>query len=217
MKDKNQVLKEILECGIAAVVRAESADLAFRAIEAALAGGVNVIEVTFTVPGALEIIRELARRSADDVILGAGTVLSPETAVEAVDAGARFIVSPSTNAATIQAAKSKGAAVFPGALTPTEVITGWQAGADIIKIFPANVVGPSYLKDLHGPFPDIPLMPTGGVDLSTARSWLEHGAACLGIGGALIDKKLMREGNFAEITDRARRFRQIISDFRSSR
>jgi 2-dehydro-3-deoxyphosphogluconate aldolase/(4S)-4-hydroxy-2-oxoglutarate aldolase len=214
MRDKKQVLEGILECGIAAVVRAESADLAFKAIEAALAGGVNVIEVTFTVPGALGIIRQLATQMTDDVILGAGTVLDPDTAVNAIGAGARFIVSPSTNLKTIEAAKSKGAAVFPGALTPTEVITAWQAGGDIIKIFPANVVGPSYFKDLHGPFPDIPLMPTGGVDLTTARTWLEHGAVCLGVGGALIDKKLMKEGNFAEITSRAKRFREIIREFR---
>ena len=197
------------------MVRAESADLAFKAIEAALAGGVNVIEVTFTVPGALGIIRQLASRISDDLILGAGTVLDPDTAVNAIGAGARFIVSPNTNVDTIEAARSKGAAVFPGAFTPTEVIAAWQAGADIIKIFPANVVGPSYLKDLHGPFPEIPLMPTGGVDLTTARTWLEHGAVALGVGGALIDKKLMKEGKFAEITERARKFRQILQDFRS--
>jgi 2-dehydro-3-deoxyphosphogluconate aldolase/(4S)-4-hydroxy-2-oxoglutarate aldolase len=215
MRDKNQVLEGILECGIVAVVRAESAELAFKAIEAALAGGVNVIEVTFTVPGALGIIRQLATQMTDDVILGAGTVLDPDTALNAIGVGARFVVSPNTNVNTIEAAKSKGAAVFPGALTPTEVITAWQAGADIIKIFPANRVGPSYLKDLRGPFPDIPLMPTGGVDLTTARTWLEHGAVCLGVGSALIDRKLMKEGNFAEITERARKFREIIREFRA--
>jgi 2-dehydro-3-deoxyphosphogluconate aldolase/(4S)-4-hydroxy-2-oxoglutarate aldolase len=215
MRTKHQILDGILDCGIAAVVRAESAELAFKAIEAALAGGVNVIEVTFTVPGALEIIRELAWNSGEDVILGAGTVLDPETAINAVNAGARFIVSPATNITTIEAAKSKGVPVFPGALTPTEVITAWQAGGDIIKIFPANVMGPSYFKDLHGPFPQIPFMPTGGVDLSTARTWLENGAVCLGVGGALIDKTLMKEGNFAEITNRARKFREIILDFRN--
>jgi len=217
MRDKQQILDGILDCGIAAVVRAESAELAFQAIGAALAGGVNVIEVTFTVPGALEIIRELAAKTGDDVILGAGTVLDPETAANAVDAGARFIVSPSTNLATIEMAKSKGAAVFPGALTPTEVITAWQAGADVIKIFPANVMGPSYFKDLHGPFPYIPFMPTGGVDLTTARTWLENGAVALGVGGALIDKKLMKDGNFEEITNRARKFREIVKEFKAGK
>lgn len=216
MKDKNQVLGGILECGIAAVVRAESADLAFKAIEAALEGGVNVIEVTFTVPGAIDIIRQLASQGIEGLILGAGTVLSPEVASDAVDAGAQFLVSPSTKIATIDMAKAKGVPIFPGALTPTEVITAWEAGGDIVKIFPANTMGPSYLKDLHGPFPQVPFMPTGGVDLNTARTWLEAGAVALGVGGALIDKKLMKEGNFAEITSRARRFREIVGEFRSS-
>jgi len=215
MKDKDQVLAGILDCGIAAVVRGTSGELIMKAIEAALEGGVNVIEVTFTVPNALEIIERLAAKVSGDVILGAGTVLTPEMAANALDAGAQFIVSPSTNLATIEMAKSRGVPVFPGALTPTEVITAWQAGGDVIKIFPANVVGPTYLKDLHGPFPDIPFMPTGGVDLTTARSWLENGAVCLGVGGALIDKKLMAEGNFAEIASRARKFREIIEEFRS--
>ncbi len=217
MKDNQQVLDGILECGIAAVVRAESADLAFKAIEAAMAGGVNVIEVTFTVPGALGIIADLAKNASDDLILGAGTVLSPEKANAAIDAGAQFIVSPSTNVATIKAAKSRGVVVCPGALTPTEVITAWESGGDIIKIFPANVMGPKYFKDLHGPFPDIPFMPTGGVDLNTARTWLENGAVALGVGGALIDKKLMATGDFEEITNRARRFREIIADFRNGK
>jgi len=216
MKDKDQVLAGILDCGIAAVVRGTSDELIMKAIEAALDGGVNVIEVTFTVPNALEIIERLAARVGEDVILGAGTVLTAEMAASALDAGAQFIVSPSANPATIEMAKSRGVPVFPGALTPTEVITAWQAGGDIIKIFPANVVGPTYLKDLHGPFPDIPFMPTGGVDLNTARSWLENGAVCLGVGGALIDKRLMAEGNFAEITNRARKFREIIEEFRSN-
>ena len=216
MKDKDQVLAGILDCGIAAVVRGTSDELIMKAIEAALDGGVNVIEVTFTVPNALEIIERLAAKVSEDVILGAGTVLTAEMAANALDAGAQFIVSPSTSLATIEMAKSRGVPVFPGALTPTEVITAWQAGGDIIKIFPANVVGPTYLKDLHGPFPDIPFMPTGGVDLNTARSWLENGAVCLGVGGALIDKKLMAEGNFAEITNRARKFREIIEEFRSN-
>lgn len=212
--EKKHVIDAIIECGIVAVVRAESSELALRAVEAALAGGVNAIEVTFTVPGALEVIRTLSKGVSSDVILGAGTVLDPQTALDAVDAGARFIVSPNVNLATIEAAKSKGVAVFPGAFTPTEVLTAWQAGGDIIKIFPANVVGPSYFKDLHGPFPNIPLMPTGGVDLSTARTWLEHGAVALGVGGALIDRKLLKEGNFGEITERAKKFREIVNEFR---
>jgi len=215
MKDKGQVLDSILECGIVAVVRGTSDELMMRAIEAALDGGINAIEVAFTVPNALEIIRRLAESVSDDVILGAGTVLTPEMAADAVDAGARFIVSPNVNLATIEMAKSRGVPVFPGALSPTEIITAWQAGADMVKIFPANVMGPTYLKDLHGPFPQIKFMPTGGVNLSTARDYLENGAAALGVGGDLINKKLMEEGNFAEITNRAKKFREIIREFRA--
>lgn len=215
MKDRKRILDGIIECGIAAVVRGQSEEQILKAIEAALEGGVNVIEVTFTVPNPLQIIRALSAKVSDDVILGAGTVLTPEMASKAVDAGAQFIVSPSTNLATIETVKSKGVPVIPGALTPTEVITAWQAGGDIIKIFPANVVGPGYFKDLHGPFPEIPFMPTGGVDLSTAQSWLEAGAVALGVGGALIDKRLMAEGNFAEITRRAREFRRIVREWRA--
>jgi len=214
MKDKQQVLDGIIECGIVAVVRGTSDELIMKAIEAALDGGINVIEVAFTVPNALEIIRRLAESVSEDVILGAGTVLTPEMAADAVDAGARFIVSPNVNLATIEMAKSRGVPVFPGALTPTEVATAWQAGADMVKIFPANVMGPTYLKDLHGPFPQIKFMPTGGVNLSTARDYLENGAAALGVGGDLINRKLMEEGKFAEIASRARKFRQIVREFR---
>ena len=212
--DKKQVLDRIIECGVVAIVRGQSDELILKAIEAALAGGINVIEVTFTVPNALQIIEKLAGQLSDDVILGAGTVLTPEKAASAIDAGARFIVSPNTNISVIEMAKSRGVPVCPGALTPTEVVTAWQAGADVIKIFPANVMGPKYLKDLHGPLPDVPFMPTGGVNLSTAREYLENGAVALGVGGDLINKKLMDEGNFAEITSRARQFRQIIREYR---
>lgn len=215
MKSKQEILDGILECGIVAVVRAESADLAFRAIEAALAGGVNVIEVTFTVPGALEIISKLARTLGGDTILGAGTVLAPQTASDAIEAGARFIVSPSTSLGVIEAARRKDVPVFPGALSPTEVVTAWQAGADMVKIFPANAFGPGYLKDLHGPLPQVKFMPTGGVNLDTAMEFLKCGAEALGVGGDLINKKLMAEGKFAEITERARKFRQIVLDFRA--
>lgn len=214
--NKQEILDGILECGIAAVVRAESADLAHKAIEAALKGGVSVIEVTFTVPGALDIIEDLAKTIGGDAILGAGTVLNPQTATDAIAAGARFIVSPCTSLGVIEAAKLKGVPVFPGALTPTEVVTAWQAGADLVKIFPANVVGPSYLKDLHGPLPQVKFMPTGGVGLDTAMEFLKCGAAALGVGGDLINKKLMAEGNFAEITERARKFRAIVREFRSA-
>ncbi len=215
MADREFVLRGIIECGIAAVVRAESAELASKALRAVIEGDINVVEITMTVPGAINAIRSLANELADDVILGAGTVLDPQTCHDCVDAGARFIVSPNTDPDTISAARSSGAVAIPGALTPTEVLTAWRAGADIIKIFPGNVVGPSYIRDLHGPFPEIPLMPTGGVDLTTARAWLQAGAVALGVGGALVDKKLVAAGDFAEITERARQFRKIVMDFKA--
>ncbi len=215
MRNKQELLDGILECGVVAVVRAESAELALKAVEAALAGGINVIEVTFTVPGALEIIAKLAKTLGGDTILGAGTVLEPVTASDAVEAGARFVVSPSTSLEVMEAAKLKGALVFPGALTPTEVVTAWQAGADMVKIFPASAMGPGYLKDLHGPLPQVKFIPTGGVHLETAMEFLKCGAAALGVGGDLINKKLMAEGNFAEITERARKFRRIVQEFRA--
>ncbi|MFQ3550295.1 MAG: bifunctional 4-hydroxy-2-oxoglutarate aldolase/2-dehydro-3-deoxy-phosphogluconate aldolase [Armatimonadota bacterium] len=215
MSNKEKTLNGILECGVAAVVRAENAELASKAISAAIEGGVNVIEVTFTVPGALDIIKQLAESNIDGLILGAGTVTTPDLAEKAIDNGAEFIVSPNTNLNVIEVAKKRDVPMFPGALTPTEVFTAYSAGADIVKIFPANVMGPTYLKDIHGPFPKIPLMPTGGVDLNTAMEWLECGAVCLGVGGALINKKLMADGNFAEITSRAKKFTEIVKEFRS--
>lgn len=215
MKDNQLVIDGMIGCGIVAVVRGKSDELILKAIRAALEGGVNCIEITFTVPNALEIIRRLASELGEDVILGAGTVLTPDDAIKAVEAGARFIVSPSTSIPTIEAAKSRGVAVCPGALTPTEVVTAWQAGADIVKIFPASVMGPKYLKDLHGPLPDVPFMPTGGVNLDTARAYLENGAVALGVGGDLINAKLMESGDFEEITRRALGFRRIVQEFRS--
>lgn len=214
MRSKQEILQNIIECGIVAVVRGQSSEQIYKAIEAALVGGVSVIEVTFTVPNALEIIRQLADTVSENVVLGAGTVLTPHMAREALTAGAEFIVSPNTNVQVIETAKNHDAPVFPGALTPTEVLTAWQAGADIVKIFPANAVGPTYLKDLHGPFPEIKFMPTGGVNLSTARAYLENGAVALGVGGDLINRQLMEEGRFDEITERARKFREIVLDFR---
>jgi len=214
MKSKDRVLDAIIECGIVAVVRGQSSARIHSAIDAALEGGINVIEVTFTVPNALEIIRQLASSVGDNVILGAGTVLTAEMAEDAITAGAQFVVSPNTSIPVIEVAKTHEVPVFPGALTPTEVVVAWQAGADIVKIFPANVMGPAYLKDLHGPLPQVKFMPTGGVNLDTARAYLENGAVALGVGGDLINKQLMEEGRFSEITERARKFKEIISDFR---
>lgn len=214
MKDKQAILSGILDCGIAAVVRGESAEPVMKAIEAVLKGGVTVIEVTFTVPGALQIIERLAKEISNDVILGAGTVLDPQTAKNAIDKGAQFIVSPATNLEVIKVARDNGKVVMPGALTPTEVVAGWQAGADMIKIFPITSMGPGYLKDLHGPLPQVKFIPTGGIDLSNAADYLKAGASALGVGSSLIDKKLVKEEKWNELTERARAFRQIVCDVR---
>lgn len=215
MTVKEATLQGIFDCGIVAVVRAESPELASQALRAVLEGGINVVEITMTVPGATDAICELARSIGDQVILGAGTVLDPETARKCVDAGAKFIVSPNTSRETIAASNAYGAVSMPGALTPTEILHAWNSGADVVKLFPGNAVSPSYIKDIHGPFPDIRIMPTGGVDLISAREWLEAGAVALGVGGSLVDKKLVAAGQFAEITARARQFRQIVQEFRS--
>ena len=163
--EKKAVLERITTTGVIPVIRAQSADEAASAIAAIQKGGVSVLEITMTVPGAIELIRDVARR-ATDALVGAGTVLDPENALACIDAGARFVVSPALNLATIAACREAGVAVLPGALTPTEVLTAWSAGADFVKVFPANALGgPSYLKSLKAPLPQVKLVPTGGVNL----------------------------------------------------
>jgi len=168
-----------------------------------------------TVPGAMPLIETLARRFGDEALIGAGTVLDPETARAAILAGARFVVSPALNLDTIACCRRHGIAVVPGALTPTEVIAAWQAGADLVKVFPAgNLGGPSYIKALKAPLPQVELVPTGGVSLRTAGDFIRAGAAALGVGGDLVDLKALREGRAAEITERARQYLQAVRDAR---
>lgn len=217
MRTKQETLQAVKDCGIVAVVRGESAEPVMKAIDAVMKGGVTIIEVTFTVPGALEIIRQLAKEIPDNVVLGAGTVLDPKTAANAIEAGAQFIVSPSLNLDVIKTVIDAGKAVMPGALTPTEVVTAWQAGADLVKIFPITSMGPGYLKDLHGPLPQVQFIPTGGIDLSNAADYIKAGAAALGVGGSLVDKKLVAAGDWAALTDRAVKFTQIVKQARESK
>lgn len=212
MENRQETLQRILDCGIVAVVRGESAEPVLKVIDAVRKGGVNVIEVTFTVPGALEIIRTLAKNLPEGVILGAGTVLTPELAADAISAGAQFVVSPGLNVKVIDAAHWYGKPAIPGALTPTEVVTALQAGAGAIKIFPVNVMGPGYLKDLHGPLPGVKFVPTGGIDLMNAADYVKAGAAALGVGSSLIDKKLVQAGDWDALTDRARKFVQVVEE-----
>jgi 2-dehydro-3-deoxyphosphogluconate aldolase / (4S)-4-hydroxy-2-oxoglutarate aldolase len=215
--NKTDVLQRIRDTGLIPVVRAESAEQAMRAVEAIKAGGVDVLEVTMTVPGAIGVIKQLAAAFGDQALIGAGTVLDPETALACIDAGARFIVSPALNEATIAFCRENDVAVFPGALTPTEVVRAWNAGADAVKVFPAGAVGgPSYLKALKAPLPQIELVPTGGVSLKTAADFIKAGAMALGVGADLVDLKALREGNDGLITERARQFVEIVRQARQS-
>ena len=215
--NKTDVLQRIRDTGLIPVVRAESADQAMRAVEAIKAGGVDVLEVTMTVPGAINVIEQLAKAYGGDALIGAGTVLDPATARACIKAGAQFIVSPALNEDTIAFCRDNDIAVFPGALTPTEVLRAWNAGADAVKVFPAGAVGgASYLKALKAPLPRIELVPTGGVSLKTAADFIKAGAMALGVGADLVDMKALREGNAELITERARQFLEIVREARLS-
>src|ERR1051325_6596526 len=190
---KQQILSFITDIGIVPVVRTTSAESAIKAIEAIYRGGVRSAEITMTVPGALKALEKIADQFGDKIMLGAGTVLDPETARSCMLAGAQFFVTPSLNVATIEMAKRYSKVICPGAMTPTEVVTAWQAGADVVKIFPANAVGgPKYIKALKGPLPHIEMIPTGGVNLETAGEFLKAGACAVAVGGELVDAKLDR-------------------------
>lgn len=215
--NKTEVLQRIKAIGLIPVVRAESAAQAMRAVAAIKAGGVDVLEVTMTVPGAIGVIKQLTSSFGDEVLVGAGTVLDPETARACLQAGAQFIVSPALNEGTIAFCRENKVAVFPGALTPTEVLRAWNAGADAVKVFPAGAVGgASYLKALKAPLPQIELVPTGGVSLKTAADFIKAGAMALGVGADLVDLKALREGNEGLITERARQFLEIVREARRS-
>jgi len=203
-------LQRVFDSCIVAVIRAESGELLVDVAEALLAGGVDVMEVTFTVPRATRVLERVADKLGDRVLLGAGTVLDPETARAAMLAGAEFIVAPNTNVEVIKVCKRYSKLVMPGALTPTEVVAAWEAGADIVKIFPSDLTGPKYIKALHGPLPHIRLMPTGGVNLETAADFLKAGACALGVGSSLVDPKLVAAGDLGRVEALARQYVEIV-------
>jgi 2-dehydro-3-deoxyphosphogluconate aldolase/(4S)-4-hydroxy-2-oxoglutarate aldolase len=191
--------------GIVPVIRAGSPALALRAAEAVLAGGIAIFEITMTVPDAPQVIRTLADRLGNRALIGAGTVLDAETAAVCIDAGAAFIVSPGLDLGTVAAARARGVPIMPGALTPTEVITAWKAGAAMVKIFPASAVGGAkYIKALRGPLPDVKLLPTGGVNATTIGDYIAAGASALGVGSELVDPAALARGDDAVLTTRAR-------------
>jgi 2-dehydro-3-deoxyphosphogluconate aldolase / (4S)-4-hydroxy-2-oxoglutarate aldolase len=208
---KDQVRQRILQTKIVPVVRASSPQQALGAAEAVRAGGIPIVEVTMTVPGAIEVIASLAKSVGSEVLIGAGTVLDAATAQHCLDAGAQFLVSPGFDAETVALARRLDVLVMPGALTPTEVITAFKAGADFVKIFPCgNVGGPAYIKSLKAALPQIPMIPTGGVNLQTAVAFLSAGASALGIGGELVSRGALEAGDFGAITKAAKEYAALV-------
>jgi 2-dehydro-3-deoxyphosphogluconate aldolase / (4S)-4-hydroxy-2-oxoglutarate aldolase len=213
---RQQILSSIIEIGVVPVVRTTTAEGAIQAVEAIYKGGIRAAEITMTVPGAVKALEKLADRFGDKIVLGAGTVLDPETARICMLAGAEFFVTPSLKASTIEVARRYSKVICPGALTPTEVLTAWEAGADVVKVFPCgNVGGPKYIKALKGPFPQIEMIPTGGVNLETAGEFLKAGACAVAVGGELVDAKSIAEGRYDVIEDRARQYLAAVAKARA--
>jgi 2-dehydro-3-deoxyphosphogluconate aldolase/(4S)-4-hydroxy-2-oxoglutarate aldolase len=213
MPQREDTVARVEREGVVAVIRLENAALLPRVVEALAAGGVQAIEVTMTVPGAIESIRRLTASVPGDTLIGAGTLLDSETAQRAIDAGARFIVSPVFRPAMIGVCHAAGVPAMPGCYTPTEILSAWDAGADIVKVFPAGGLGPSFLKDVRAPLPQVKLMPTGGVTVENAGEWLRAGAVAVGVGSALVDARLVAAGDFDAITRRAER---IVANVRTA-
>jgi len=208
---KEKALTKIREVGLVPIVRAPSPEDAMHAAEAIIAGGIGIAEITMTVPGALKVMEAVAERYGDKVLLGAGTILDTETCRAAILAGAEFIVTPSLDVRVIEMARRYSKPIFPGALTPTEVLTAWQAGADMVKIFPCGPVGGAkYIKALKGPFPQIEMVPTGGVNLETAADFIKAGASAVAVGGELVDVKALKEGKLDQITETAKKFVEAV-------
>jgi 2-dehydro-3-deoxyphosphogluconate aldolase/(4S)-4-hydroxy-2-oxoglutarate aldolase len=214
---KNTILRSIIDIGVVPIVRTSSAESAIQAIEAIYRGGIRAAEITMTVPGALKAIEKLADQFGDQIMLGAGTVLDPETARACMLAGAQFFVTPTLKLSTIEMVKRYSKVILPGALTPTEILTAWEAGADAVKVFPCgNVGGPKYIKALKGPLPQVEMVPTGGVNLDTTAEFLRAGACAVAVGGELVDAKSIAQGNYAIFEERARQYLAKVTEGRAS-
>ena len=213
--DKHTVFQGILERGMVGIVRAGSPDIALQIAEACIAGGVTALEVAFTTPDTLGVLRALRERHGDGVLLGAGTVLDAETARAAILAGAQFIISPGVNVDTITLCQRYQVLAMPGAMTPTEIVTALQAGADIVKVFPAEMFGPAYIKALRAPLPQAPLMPTGGVTVENLAEWFASGAVAVGIGSSLSGPGA--KGDYAAVTARAQAFVAQMAAIRAAK
>ena len=216
MSDKDENLQTITDCGVVAIVRVSSAREAVDVCMAIARGGVTPIEVTMTVPGAIDAIREFKSTVKEEVLIGAGTVLDPETARACILAGADFIVSPTLNLEVIKVCRRYSKIIIPGTFTPTEILTAWEAGADIVKVFPASVGGPGYLKDIMGPLPQVKLVPTGGVNLETTPEFIKAGAVAVAAGTSLVNKRAVSEQNWDAITETARKFVAAVKQARGS-
>jgi 2-dehydro-3-deoxyphosphogluconate aldolase / (4S)-4-hydroxy-2-oxoglutarate aldolase len=215
---KNETLERILEVGLIPVVRAASGDEALAAVAAIGAGGIPIAEITMTVPGAVRVIEEVAARSGSEVLVGAGTVLDAETARACILAGAEFVVSPALDLGTIAMCRRYGKLVLPGALTPTEILAAWQAGADLVKVFPCDSAGGArHIRSLKAPLPQIPLVPTGGVTLETAADFIAAGASALGVGSDLVNVRALRDGRAESVTERARAYVLAVREARAGR
>lgn len=214
MKGKQEEIQRIIDCGVVAVVRLSDSQQLLRVAEAVQRGGVSIIEFTMTTPNALKVLEESTAAFGEDVLLGAGTVLDAETARAAILAGARFVVSPTLSSALLSLSHRYGVAVIPGAFTPTEILTAWELGADLVKVFPAGALGPQYLRDILAPLPQVRLLPTGGVSLDNAGEFIKAGAVAVAVGGNLVDKRTVAEGNFALLTERARAFVVAVQEAR---
>ncbi|MBT4140453.1 MAG: bifunctional 4-hydroxy-2-oxoglutarate aldolase/2-dehydro-3-deoxy-phosphogluconate aldolase [Candidatus Latescibacteria bacterium] len=206
----------IIECGVVAVLRADNPAVLMDVSKALRDGGVVAIEVTMTVPGALKVIEEASAKMTDTII-GVGSVLDPETARAAILSGAEYVVSPILNVSVIEMTKRYGKAIMPAGFTPTEILTAWQAGADVVKVFPAGVGGPSYFKDVLGPLPQVKMMPTGGVDATTTPQFIKNGAVAVGAGSAMIDKQAVADKDWAKLTATAKSFVDAVSEARASK
>jgi 2-dehydro-3-deoxyphosphogluconate aldolase/(4S)-4-hydroxy-2-oxoglutarate aldolase len=214
-KPRHVINASIREAGIVAIMRANNSDQLLAAADAVKAGGVNAIEVTMTTPGAIKVIEQATARYGEEVIFGVGSVLDPETARAAILAGAQFVVCPTLRLSTIEMCHRYDVPVVPGAYTATEALTAWEAGADLVKIFPASVGGPKYIKALKGPLPQIPMVPVGGVNLDTTADFIRAGSEVVGVGGSLINQKLLDAKEFETITANARRCREEVQKGRS--
>ncbi|HZZ81188.1 MAG TPA: bifunctional 4-hydroxy-2-oxoglutarate aldolase/2-dehydro-3-deoxy-phosphogluconate aldolase [Gemmataceae bacterium] len=213
---KEDQLRQVLDSGIVAVVRSQDSAQLVEVVRALADGGVNVVEITMSVPGALDVIKAVRSALGERVLLGAGTILDPETCRMALLAGAEYIVSPTLNLEVIRLCQRYDKLVMPGAFTPTEILTAWEAGADIVKVFPADVVGPAFFKAIKGPLPQVRVMPTGGVDLTTAASFLKAGACCLGLGGQLVEPDAVKSRNFTRIRTLAEQYVAIVKETRAA-